>query len=548
MENKSFGQLIGDVRYRVIYASECGEVGDIGVTDVTDKSAETVSGCAFVCIKGLNSDGHAYAGEAVKRGARLIVCEEGEGERVCSDIRGIAASSGDAREVDVSGGDGGETASTVGTLAVIEVVDTRSVLSVLCARYYGLDRRCPRLICVTGTNGKTTVANLICGALKYCGRSAAVLGTLGGSFDGETYDNGGMTTPDPKRLCELLARFADGGAEFVVMEASSHALALRKLDGLKPEMAIFTNLTPEHLDIHGSMEGYAEAKSRLFRMCATGIIWAEDPHAEKMRSALAEGAMARLCSSSDGDADYRAVGIRSLGDGGVRYGVIRGNFRGNGQSRDGHRVERAEIFSSTPGSFSVPNTLLAFAALCELGIDGGLSAEAISAQPGVKGRMERIELPSEADYSVYVDFAHTPDALAKLISSVRGFIQPERRLVVLFGCGGDRDRSKRSLMGAIASRLADFVIITSDNCRGERAEDIIDEILCGIDVQRPHTVIVDRRKAIEYAVSTAGKGDVILLCGKGHEEYELRGGERLPFNEREIVLEVAKKRIADGKR
>lgn len=542
MKGRSVSELLCGMSYRVIYPSGSGQMISGEITDVTDRASEVTRGGAFVCIKGMHTDGHAYAWEAVRRGAALLVCENGEGEGVIDAIRG------EAREITASSGiterDGADIGGARSDPLVIEVEDTRSALSVICARYYGLDRRCPRLICVTGTNGKTTVSTLICRALTDCGRRAALLGTLGGELDGERYDSGGLTTPDPKRLCELLARFADGGAEFVVMEASSHALALRKLDGLEPEIAIFTNLTPEHLDIHKDMEGYACAKSRLFRMCRLGIVWSDDAYADRMLASLPSDAVGRRCSSSDKSAEYLAVNVRSLGERGVKYDALRGNSPRYSGGKGASCVERTEMFSSVPGSFSVPNTLLAFAVLCELGIDARLSAEAISAQGGVVGRMERVELPGDVGYSVYIDFAHTPDALAKLISSVRGFARDGQRIVVLFGCGGDRDRSKRSLMGAIASRMADLVIMTSDNCRGEDAEDIIAEILTGVDTSRPYTVIVDRRKAIEYAVANAGEGDIILLCGKGHEQYELRGGERYPFCEREIVMEAAKRRIA----
>lgn len=509
------GNLIKNIVLSSVYGIQEDELNYVDITDVTDNSEAVTNGSVFVCIRGMRSDGHDYIGKAIERGARVIVCEHD----FMMETRGITALN---ERIEV---------------IVIKTRNTRKAFAEICAAFYGLDKKSPRLICVTGTNGKTTVSMLICRALNKCGFPTAVLGTLGGRFSGKEYESD-MTTPDPKRLCELLSVFANDGAEYVVMEASSHALALDKLSGLNIEFGIFTNLTPEHLDFHINMENYSKAKAKLFEKCSRAVLWMDDPYSKKMISSLNKNARYVLCSERDPNADYYASKIELLGINGVEYYVERGNSSKNMTLSN----KKISITCNIPGSFSVENSLLAFATLCELGIDADEARDAIAIQSGVRGRMERIELPSKADYSVIIDFAHTPDALAKLISSVRSFAQKEQRIVLLFGCGGDRDRSKRSLMGAIASRLADLVIITSDNCRSEVPEKIIQDIMSGFDTKCPHKVITDRQEAIEYAIANAGKGDIVLLCGKGHEEYELRGAEKLPFSEREIAINAVKRR------
>jgi UDP-N-acetylmuramoyl-L-alanyl-D-glutamate--2,6-diaminopimelate ligase len=233
--------------------------------------------------------------------------------------------------------------------------------------------------------------------------------------------------------------------------------------------------------------------------------------------------------------------ISMLGENGVRFSVIHGIYRVEGAFPNG----RTDVYCGIPGEFSAYNSLLAFAVLCELGVPPLCASGGITACSGVRGRMEKLAVPAESGVSVIIDFAHTPDALSRLLRSVRSFCDDGNRIVTVFGCGGDRDRSKRSLMGAIASRLSDFTVITADNSRSESTESIINDILSGFDRSRPHKVISDRREAIEYVLENSAIGDVILLCGKGHEEYEIRGGERYPFSERKIVAEYFSRTVGD---
>ena len=512
------GELLSLVEYKVVYGDG---IMNSDVLDITDSSAECAVGSVFFCIEGRRSDGHSFACDAVENGASVLVCSSGRGE----EMREFTASFGD--------------------VVVIEVKDTRSAYAKACGMFYGVSASDVKIICVTGTNGKTSVSTMIRDGLSACGKRAALLGTLGGSFEGEYYGCGTMTTPDPKRLYAILSEFIARGAEYIVMEASSHALALRKLEGLRVYMGVFTNLTPEHLDFHGNMDEYEFAKTLLFSKCECGgVFFADDPHAERMALALPYGRKKVYCSLWDKGADYFVDEFSLLGENGVKYSVNRGIYRGEGEIYN----EKTRIYCGIAGEFSLCNSLLAFATLCELGIPSACASGGITACRGVKGRMEKLPTPADSGISVFIDFAHTPDALSKLIRSVRGFCGAENRIVVVFGCGGDRDRSKRSLMGAIASRLADLTVITADNSRSESVDSIINDILSGVERSRPHKVISDRRAAIEYVLDSAASGDVILLCGKGHEEYELRGGETYPFSERKIVADFFEKRSGKGGR
>ena len=472
---------------------------EIYVTDIVKDSREVTPESLFICFKGCKADGHNYIREAEKRGARVIICSD-----KCRYKSSVAI--------------------------MIRVRDPRSVYAALWRNAAERPDERLKIIAVTGTNGKTTVSTMIYTALLSIGRKCALVGTLGAIFNGEKTPLDTMTTPDPERLYPLLRRYADGGAEYVIMEASSHALALGKLDGIRFFVGAVTNVTPEHLDFHGNMQEYCKAKALLFSKCEKGVYCTDDAYVSEMYE-RAEGEKKSVSVRSN-NADYFADNTVLRGIDGVKFNF---NFKGGSLS----------LSSEIPGEFTVSNMLLSAAVLKELGLTGKEITKGLSSLHGIKGRMDRVR--SDGDFSVFIDFAHTPDALQKLLTTVNGFKECGQRTVTLFGCGGDRDRSKRSLMGAIASRLSDFVIITSDNSRSERAEDIIGDIMSGFDKDCPHKVIPNRKEAITFAIEHAGRGDVILLCGKGHEEYEIDGSEKRPFSEREIVLEAVRRRNADGK-
>ncbi|MBE6703258.1 MAG: UDP-N-acetylmuramoyl-L-alanyl-D-glutamate--2,6-diaminopimelate ligase [Ruminococcaceae bacterium] len=369
---------------------------------------------------------------------------------------------------------------------------------------------------------------MLCAILEHAGHRCGLIGTVECRLGEQRLiapnrDRlANMTTPDPAQLYQLLAQLRDGGAEYVVMEVTSHALAFSKTAPLCFERAIFTNLTPDHLDLHKDMESYYLEKRKLFDQTRGAVISCLSPYGKRLADEL-DLPLWRL------DAET-VKNIEKKQDAGVEFDLCL-----SPQAPFHMKIP-------VPGDFSVENGALAAITAVSLGVDACQAQRALLRFPGVRGRMERVG-ENPFGFSVFLDYAHTADALEKLLRAVRGFCGAGQRVTVLFGCGGDRDPSKRKEMGRVASRLADFVILTSDNCRSERQEDILRDILKGIDKEKSHKVIPDRQEAIRYAVRTARAGDVILLAGKGHETYEIRGRERLYFSEKEIVEEAIAQRI-----
>ncbi len=454
---------------------------------------------AFFCIKGKRSDGSKYVNEAIKRGARVIVTED--------DLDGIKGAT------------------------VITVKNARSAYAMALSKVYGSPSDRMKMIAITGTNGKTTVCSMISNALNLSGRKCALIGTLGAVFEDKRTSLSTMTTPDPEVLYALLEQYANAGAEYVVMEASSHALALSKLDGIQFDIGAITNMSAEHLDFHGNMEEYYKAKRTLFDRCKKGVFLCDDFYTVKMAG---EATCKKItCSISNKSCDYYTENIGYSFENGTVFTMT---------GKEGS----LPLHSDIPAEFTVSNALVAATVLKELGLSGTEIYKGITALKGVNGRMERVE--THRDFSVFIDFAHTPDALSRLLTSVRKLKRSDERIITLFGCGGDRDKSKRSLMGAVASHLSDMVIVTADNSRSEDTEQIITEIMSGIDKSRAHVRIDDREKAIEYVVMNAGRGDIILLCGKGHEQYEIDKNGMRPFSEREIVKKTLAKRKSEEER
>ena len=452
-------------------------------------------GDLFVCLCGGQHDGHDYIPEAIARGAACVIAERG-------------------RELPVVG------------VPLLRVRNTRKTLARLCAAFYGHPERTLTVVGVTGTNGKTSVAHMLYAILREGDIPCGLIGTTGvrtpaGELPIHPDDPlANMTTPDPGELFRVLACMREEGATHVVMEVSSHALALRKVDPIRFRIGVFTNLSPEHLDMHGDMEHYFWTKARLFGHCQTGVINTADAYGRRLYDAPGMTCRRISCSASLG-ADYTVTDV-SCGLEGVRYRLLSGSLC-------------VQIKCPVSGVFTVQNSAEAAVCALEMGIPAQVIRRALEGFCGVPGRMERVLLPG-ADFTVLIDYAHTPDALEKLLLSVRQMRRRQERILLLFGCGGDRDRSKRRRMGQIASRLADFLIITSDNSRSEDPGSIIDEIIKGIDRERAYIVLPDRRDAIRYAVSVAGSGDILLLAGKGHEHYEIDRTGRHPFCEREQLL------------
>ena len=455
---------------------------------VTSDSRQVREGSIFVCIRGGKFDGHEKAAEALAAGAAAVV-----------------------------------TQRELGLPREIRVENTRSAYAILCGNHFGNPARRLRLVGVTGTSGKTTVAFLIRDILREAGEKAGLLGTIRNEIDGVEFP-ARHTTPDPYELHAMLARMADSGCRYAVMEASSHALDQRRLDGCVFDAAVFTNLSQDHLDYHGTMENYFAAKKRLFSQAKAAVVNLDDPRGEELAAELGPGTV--TFSVSRDDATLTAKNISS---------DIRGSsFLIVGQQL----IQRTRV--AMPGRFSVSNAMAAAAACYALGLDPGAIARGLAACPGVPGRAEVIS--TAGGFTVIRDFAHAPEELAQILETLRPY-RGKGRLLTLFGCAGERDRTKREKMGKIAGEGSDYVILTSDNPRGEDEGQIIADTKPGLDRSgTPYKVIPDRYEAIAWALEKAREGDILLLAGKGHEDYQVLAEETVCFDEKALVEELLRGR------
>ena len=456
------------------------------LTGITDDSRQVDPGSLFVAVRGTARDGHDFLPALAERAGAAIV----------------------------------EDPSRT-TLPAFVVTDARRAAPVAAAAAHGEPGSKLQLVGVTGTNGKTTTVGMLRHLLDDVGggrcASIGTLGVLVGSEGTPQAGGGGLTTPGPVELQRVLRALVDAGVTTVAMEVSSHSLDQRRVDGLAFEVAVFTNLTRDHLDYHVTMDAYVAAKAKLIDYLTPNgiaVINADD----QAWQVLAPAPRQVRFSLAGRDADVRAVDVRYTPRGSEWTLEAAGS--------------RAEVQLPLVGDFNVANALAAAAAAWALDMPGDQIAARLSTLPQVPGRLERIyERPT-----VLRDYAHTPDALERALTAVRPFA--ERRLVVVFGCGGDRDRGKRPTMGAIAERLADHAIVTSDNPRTEDPDRIIDDIEAGMRGNN-HERITDRHDAIARALTIAAPDDVVVLAGKGHETYQIRGTIAYPFDEREIVRELA---------
>ena len=463
----------------------------VAVSGLCLDSRRCVAGDVFLAIRGASSDGRRHIGEAIARGCAAVIAEAEGAE--------------------------GITEAMIGAVPVVMIAGLDRRLSAIAGRFHGEPGSRLRITAVTGTNGKTTCSYLLGQLLALLGESAAIIGTLGYGRAGDrqpTFTATGMTTPDAVETQGILAGFADSGVRSVAMEVSSHSLDQYRVAGLTFDTAIFTNLSRDHLDYHGTLSAYGAAKARLFGWpglrCA--VINGDDAFGRKLLASLPAGVEA-IDYSLSADARVRASAIR---------------YRSGGVSA---RIDtpwgRGDIDSTLLGEFNLANLLAVVAAACAQGYPlADVLAQVPTLRP-VVGRMEVVD--AAANPQVVVDYAHTPDALAQALRALRRHCRG--RLWCLFGCGGDRDTGKRPEMGAIAAQLADTVVVTSDNPRSERAADIITGILAGIPDDRAVRIEVDRRTAIHAAIAEADPADTVLIAGKGHEDYQLIGAERLPFSD-----------------
>ncbi len=467
----------------------CTADPDLEITGISYDSRQTQKGDLFVAVKGFETDGHRYIPKAMEKGAAAVLCEDSPAE---------------------------------GT-PYVKISDCRYGLAIVSRDFFGNPASEMKIIGYTGTSGKTTSTHLLKHVLEsQCGTKIGLIGTNGNMIGNELLHTE-HTTPESYELQKLFRQMADAGCTHVVMEVSSHSLTLERVAGITFDVAVYTNLSQDHLDLHGTMEEYAAAKKKLFAQCKTACMNADDAWTPFLASG--ESCPILYFSTQNNDADLIAKDIRYTAKG-VRFAAIRGNSL---------TLTRLEI----PGLFSVYNALSVMAAGIALGLSMDQCAEGLSTAAGVKGRMEAV--PTDGDYHIIIDYSHKPDALEKALKSLRPVTKG--RLVVLFGCGGDRDRGKRPVMGEVAAKQADFVIVTSDNPRTEKPMDIIQEILPGLKKGRASSkVICDRKAAIRWAIDNAGPGDVILLAGKGHEDYQVIGHQKIHMDEREIVAEYLKER------
>lgn len=458
------------------------------IRKVTSSVWQVETGTLFVAVKGFSFDGGTLCCEAVKRGASAIVSEtDGQGNIPWFTVR-----------------------------------DSREALAFLCAACCGRPADSMTLIGVTGTNGKTTVASMIEHILSSCGKTTGIVGTVENKV-GKTSFYSGFTTPEPETLHRMFADMRQVGTEYAVMEVSSHAADQRRVSGISFEVGVFTNLTEDHLDYHRTMENYKNAKLSFIRQCRAGILNKDSVYYDD----FAKNCTGYSYSLRDRNASFYACNIMT------------GTNARNAVDSVFDIVAFGTAFPvrmKIPGIFNIYNAVAAFGACSVLGIEPEQISAALSSFKGVRGRMELVE--AGTPYKIIIDFAHTPDGLLNLLSAAREFTSG--KIIVVFGCGGDRDRFKRPVMGQIAEKYADWKIVTSDNPRTEEPEAILNDIVAGMKKEDGLFVIEDRREAIRKALSLAEEGDTVLIAGKGHEEYQTIGLEKYPFNERAIIWDLLK--------
>ena len=467
---------------------ECTASPELEISGVSADSRQVQPGGLFVAVPGFAADGHKFIPAAVKNCAAAVICEK-------------------KPQIDVP---------------YVLTGNARHALAMAAANWYGHPADSMTMIGVTGTNGKTTVTYLLKTVLeKTLGAKVGLIGTIQNMIGSEVIHTE-RTTPESIELQKLFAEMRDAGCTHVVMEVSSHSLTLERVAGIHFDVALYTNLSQDHLDFHGTMEEYAAAKRKLFGMCTIGCFNLDDAWADFML----DGASCRTLtfSAEKNEANLVAKDIRLTADG-VRFASVSGD-----------EISMTKL--GIPGMFSVYNALGTMAVGLALGLSLADCSDAMSSAKGVKGRLEIV--PTGRDFSVVIDYSHKPDALEKVLKTLKPVTRG--RLIALFGCGGDRDKLKRPIMGRIAADNADLVVVTSDNPRTEEPDEIIREIVAGMkDKRTPTKVICDRRKAIAWAIDNAASGDVLLLAGKGHEDYQVVGHEKHHMDEREIVADCLKK-------
>lgn len=483
--------LLSKILENVPYIKVVGDI-DRDIQDMYYDSRQVTPNSIFFCIKGFNIDRHDFAVDAVKRGARALVVE---------------------RDVEVPD-----------DVTKIFVEDSRLAMSLMAANFFGRPADQMKVIGITGTNGKTSIAYLLKSILEEAGYRVGLVGTITNMIGKRTVEaeRTTPTTPESLDLQRLFRHMVDEGVHVVVMEVTSHSLSLKRVGGVEFDIGIFTNLSQDHLDFHGTFENYRAAKAQLFKNSKVSIINIDDENGrliaeETDGEVLPYGISSRECQVFARDIDITP----------------------RGASFALHLPDRKlKIDLNIPGIFSVYNSLAAGAVAHVLDVESSAVKSGLESVYGIPGRFEHLK--TDTDFSIIIDYAHTPDGLENVLETARGITS--RRLITLFGCGGDRDREKRPIMGKVAGKYSDLCVVTSDNPRTEDPMSIIDDIIPGVIESRcPYVVIENRKEAIEYALSNAEPGDIVILAGKGHETYQILKDETIHFDEREVVAEFLEK-------
>ena len=466
---------------------------DIDITGLESNSKNVKEGYMFIAIKGFAVDGHKFIDDAVKAGAKAIMIEEG------CDLKSVKLPK---------------------DVTLIMAKDTREALAICSCNFYDNPSRKFKLIGITGTKGKTTTTYMIKEILERAGHKVGLIGTIATYINGKMIGESSRTTPESLELQKTFADMVNAGVEYVVMEVSSQSLKLHRVDGCNFDIVVFTNFSEDHIGEreHPDMKDYFESKLKLFKMCSNGIINVDDLQVSKVPGMFPESNI--MTYGIDNHCDVLAKDI-TITNSYVDFRV-----------KISDKNERVKV--SIPGRFSVYNSLAAICVAKKLGIPSEKVIEAL-AEIKVPGRSEMVD--NKKEIPIMIDYAHSPESLQNILSAVKSYTRG--KVISVFGCGGDRDKVKRPQMGEISGRIADFTIITSDNPRTEKPEDIVSQIEEGIKKTKGnYKVIVDRTEAIKEAIKMATKLDIIVLAGKGHEPYQEINGVKYPYDERVIVKDI----------
>ena len=466
---------------------------DIDITGLESNSKNVKEGYLFIAIKGFSVDGHDYINNAIEAGAKAIMVQEG------CDLKKIKLPS---------------------DVTLIMAKDTRHALAICSCNFYNNPSRKFRLIGVTGTKGKTTTTFMIKEILERAGYKVGLIGTIATYINGKMISESSRTTPESIELQKIFAQMVEAGVEYVVMEVSSQSLKLHRVDGCDFNIAVFTNFSEDHISAneHPDMKDYFESKLKLFKMCDNGIINVDDLQVSKIPKLFP-------------DSNIMTYGIDNYCQMLAKDITITNSYV-DFRVKVSDKNERVKV--DIPGRFSVYNALAAICVAKKIGVPSDKVIEAL-AEIKVPGRSEMV--PNKREIPIMIDYAHSPESLQNILSAVKSYTKG--RVISVFGCGGDRDKTKRPIMGEISGKIADFTFITTDNPRTESPEEIVKEIEEGIKKTKgKYKVVVDRKEAIKEAINMANKQDIIVLAGKGHEPYQEINGKKYPFDERIIVKEI----------